>query len=261
MAKKNKSPNYPNKSPKLLIYLLFSIVLKQCQNQDNISNIQLKLQGKGVINLFSYNFEYMPNKIVINGEDLSSIESKYNFSNSENDIYDVVLIWYSYLNSTKEMFKGCSNIIEIDFSEFIADRIINMEKMFSGCSSLQYLDLSNINILNVENSENIFSECSSLKYINIKSAKLNEEIKKQIIGINSLEIIYNNEEDFFLNEFSDNENIICYEENEAINDNINENKHNCLIKSESTIKNLCRICGQNLFEFFIDDNSDIIMNQ
>ena len=151
----------------------------------------------------------MPNKIVINGEDLSSIESKYNFSNSENDIYDVVLIWYSYLNSTKEMFKGCSNIIEIDFSEFIADRIINMEKMFSGCSSLQYLDLSNINILNVENSENIFSECSSLKYINIKSAELKEEIKKQIIGINSLEIIYNNEEDFFLNEFSDNENIIC----------------------------------------------------
>ena len=48
------------------------------------------------------------------------------------------------------MFNGCSNISEIDFSNFDTMNVSNMSYMFNGCSSLTSLNLSNLNTSKVK---------------------------------------------------------------------------------------------------------------
>ena len=64
------------------------------------------------------------------------------------------------------MFNGCSNITEIDFSNFDSSEVTLMNSIFKDCSSLTSLDLSNFDISNVGCIEYIFYGCSKLEYIN-----------------------------------------------------------------------------------------------
>ena len=41
------------------------------------------------------------------------------------------------------MFKGCSDIIEIDFYNFISSNIQNIDNMFDGCTSLKSINFGN----------------------------------------------------------------------------------------------------------------------
>ena len=116
------------------------------------------------------------------------------------------------------MFKGCSNIIEIDLSNFINSDIQNIDfmlyscaslkniifrnfkapkikkigKMFYGCSSLETLDLSNFDISNVIHFHYVFDRCCSLKYLDLSNfdtslIKCNYEIIKS--GCKNLEFV------------------------------------------------------------------------
>ena len=64
------------------------------------------------------------------------------------------------------MFNGCSNITEIDFSNFDSSEVTLMNSIFKDCSSLTSLYLSNFDISNVGCIEYIFYGCSKLEYIN-----------------------------------------------------------------------------------------------
>ena len=64
------------------------------------------------------------------------------------------------------MFNGCSNITEIDFSNFDSSEVTLMNSIFKDWSSLTSLYLSNFDISNVGCIEYIFYGCSKLEYIN-----------------------------------------------------------------------------------------------
>ncbi len=69
----------------------------------------------------------------------------------------------------RDLFSGCYNLKEIDFSEFDTSKIENMNGMFSGCKSLEELDLSTFNTENVKDMTSMFSSCINLKKVNLSS--------------------------------------------------------------------------------------------
>jgi len=49
------------------------------------------------------------------------------------------------------MFRECSSLKELNFSNFNTNNVTDMSLMFSGCSSLKELNLNNFNTNNVSN--------------------------------------------------------------------------------------------------------------
>ena len=68
-----------------------------------------------------------------------------------------------------EMFRGCSNLISLNLSNFNSKNIEEISQIFEGCSKLIYLDLSNFDIKNIKDIGGIFRGCSNLQFLNIKN--------------------------------------------------------------------------------------------
>ena len=117
-------------------------------------------------------------------------EWKYIFSEEGNYLFEI--IFNNNINNMKAFFEGCSNIINLDFSNFNSsnvtdisflfsechqlkeviglnkfntDKVEMMNAMFYECEELEYLDLSNFNTKNVINMEGMFFNCKNLKEI------------------------------------------------------------------------------------------------
>ena len=170
------------------------------------------------MNILSNDYYFLPDKLSINGENKSPVQREYYFENTENNIYNISLLWN---NGTKyeasNMFKGCSNITEINFIDFNTYGITEISSMFDGCISLTHLNLSNFNTCNVQiydymfhncisltsldlsnfdvskasGFNGMFSGCSSLKYLDISNFKTAKFLYGEYIfsGCRSLEII------------------------------------------------------------------------
>ena len=66
------------------------------------------------------------------------------------------------------LFEGDSQLEKIIGFNFIkADNAISCDSMFSGCSNLKELDLSNFNTKNIESMPKMFYGCSSLKSLDV----------------------------------------------------------------------------------------------
>ena len=115
-----------------------------------------------------------------------------NLQTNENTI---IMVWNNYTaNNTRNMFRGCINIIEINLTEFNIDsKIISagmmfyncksltsvvfgkfggselrwIDQLFSYCSSLVYVDLSNFDTSGVTMMNRMFKGCTNLKSINL----------------------------------------------------------------------------------------------
>ena len=73
------------------------------------------------------------------------------------------------------MLYGCSELKEINLSNFNTNNVNDMTYMFSGCSSLKELNLSNFNTNNVTNMRSMFDGCSKQLKNQIKSEYKNIE--------------------------------------------------------------------------------------
>ena len=152
----------------MLNIVLFSQYVKCYKRKIELaySYINLKIIGNGTINIYSnfYNGD-KPDIVSINNQiNLTDIGTNYhyNFINSENDINNITLIWNTPLTSTKNLFKGCRKIIEIDLSYFDSSQVNDMSNIFDGCSNLISLNLSNFNTSSVTSMVSMFNFCSSL---------------------------------------------------------------------------------------------------
>ena len=89
------------------------------------------------------------------------------------------------------LFKDCSNIIEIDLSNFDSLQVVNMGYMFYGCSNLTFLNLSNFNTSSVTTMSNKFNGCkelTSLDLSNFDASKVNI-INSMFSGCSSLKFL------------------------------------------------------------------------
>ena len=67
------------------------------------------------------------------------------------------------------MFKSCSSLKYLNFSNFNTNKVTNMSYMFNECSSLKNLDLSSFHTLYVTDMECMFCDCISLEKLNLSN--------------------------------------------------------------------------------------------
>ncbi|MDO5527718.1 MAG: BspA family leucine-rich repeat surface protein [Prevotella sp.] len=110
--------------------------------------------------MFEESFRYAPPKRLTNWFEgftkLSSISGIENLKTSSAE-------------SMNYMFKGCSNLAELDLSSFDTSNVTEMRSMFEGCSKLESINLSNFNTSKVENMYSMFDGCSSLTELDLTS--------------------------------------------------------------------------------------------
>ena len=176
----------------ILIKLIIFSALFNISNQNLIqygySSIRLMINGTGEVKIFSSGFKYLPNEIKINSFNQSEIKSKYNLTNITNYI---TLIWHDEINDTSYMFDGCSEITEIDFSNFTTSNVVYMNYMFYGCSSLHSLNLSNFDTSNVKYMERMFYGCSSLNLLDLSNFNTSnvESMNNMFYGCSTLNLL------------------------------------------------------------------------
>ena len=152
--------------------ILINLVIKTLQSNHlnsrfiNFSKITLKINGIGTKNIFSssFNSNNYPKEVYINGNKTNTVTPS-NYLNQDNNIIE--LIWNNDINDCQCMFYSCSDIIEIDLSEFYTSQVTHMGWMFYGCSSLTSINLNNFDTSKVASMYGMFCGCSSLTSLNL----------------------------------------------------------------------------------------------
>ena len=153
-----------------LVILNVSYQLKQSMIFSFSSEITLKIEGLGMLNIFyggnSCNAGIFPrpDEIYINDNRQNDINDKYDFENPFNVIK---LVWSNTNNNCNCLFKNCSNIIEIDFSKFDFTSGLNGYQMFYNCISLTSVNLYSSGTIIIHNLVEMFSYCKSLSSIDL----------------------------------------------------------------------------------------------
>ena len=171
MKKKYKKNIKRNNIMKLIMIIAFNSIIATNNIIDyKFSNITLKVKGPGYSYIFTeyraFKKEYYPHMIYINGIETSNISYIYYFGEINNT---VKLVWWNQISNCNYMFRRCSNITEIDLSDFLTSRVTNMNNMFFNCSQLISLDLSNFDTSNVIDMQSMFKGCSKLTSLNLSS--------------------------------------------------------------------------------------------
>ena len=150
---KNSNHIIKNKIIIIIIILIKTIIQILPLNKNillefQFSNITLRIKGIGnkKQNVFSsinkFNITNYPNTVYINGKKKDTVTFNYYLNQSDNI---VELIWNNSLSDCQHMFYQCSDIIEIDLSNFDASNCKSMWSMFNGCSKLASINLINFN--------------------------------------------------------------------------------------------------------------------
>ena len=166
--------NYSNKNFfELIIIIIVNIIIKSLSEEikirklESISEIIMKINGKGYQNILNKNFLNLPDEVIINNiNQTKNARSLYNLTNETNVI---ILKWYNPISSGKEMFKYLTNISFINLSNFNTNNISDMTKMFYNCSSLTSIDFGNINTSSVTSMEELFYNCTSIQSLDLSN--------------------------------------------------------------------------------------------
>jgi surface protein len=147
-----------------IIFLLYS------------SNITIKIKKNGLHSIYNNNQtinildqEYTlkkPDFIYINGINQSIINNQYNFENKDNTIK---LSWNEPIDYCTGLFWDCSNITEIDLSEFNSSRNTQTFRMFEGCSSLTSINFANFDTSKVTFMGGMFLNCYSISSLDLSN--------------------------------------------------------------------------------------------
>ena len=112
----------------LPIYLPHKIIVRKLNSNDNY--ISLFVNGKKKLDILNKNFNVTPDKILING--VAQNETGKTVYLNDQQLYNITIIFYSQILSSREMFKDLSSIKEIDFSNFDSSMINDSSYMFRG---------------------------------------------------------------------------------------------------------------------------------
>ena len=106
--------------------------------------------------------------IIVNNKNNKYVNSINNKTISDNG-NNITLTFNNEITSCEYMFKGLSNIIEIDLSYFDFSKVRNMYSMFYGCTNLKKIKFGNIDTSCVENMSQLFFKCKNLTSIDLSN--------------------------------------------------------------------------------------------
>ena len=152
----------------IFIILSFSIIF--CEQ-----TIKIVVNGIGILSIFNskyvnYPDEILMNRTFFNESNITYIETNENYTN-------IILKWNDNINSFKNLFYNCTNITEVDISNFYSSKIITVEKMFYNCISLLSLNLNNFSLPNLNNTSHMFYSCSALISLDLSAFKNSQIVR------------------------------------------------------------------------------------
>ena len=152
----------------ILLYLIpnyevLNIRYKPIKTFSYDNEIRLKVKGIGYYPVILS--DYRPSSMKLNG---TKIGSNTNIQ-LPNYINDVRLKFSNTLSSCENMFSQCSQIIEIDLTNFISTEVGNIDYMFNGCSSLKSIKFGNFKTSGVNKMQGVFHGCTSLESLDLSS--------------------------------------------------------------------------------------------
>ena len=167
----------------LLLFLFFIQIIisneriTKMRNIQLISEITINIKGKGdqyILNNKTasfenrnYSFNYLPDKILINGINLQYKDFMvYNLEKEENNI---TMVFDNLLTECNVMFFNLSNITKIDFSKFDSSKVTGMACMFQGCNSLESINFNNFNTASLKTMHRMFGDCIKLTSMDLSS--------------------------------------------------------------------------------------------
>ena len=100
-----------------------------------------------------------------------SVKGWLEVSSSDSSKYELFVgsAGTTYLTTAYQLFKGWSNVQEINFNNIKTSKTNHMFEMFYDCTNLKSLDLSSFNTSNVTYMAYMFYGCENLTSINLKS--------------------------------------------------------------------------------------------
>ena len=164
----------------------------------NDSFITFKIKQKSTVKLFNTDNKKndcqnltLPNIIEFNGINYTNIDFNYQIKSNSDNEQEVKLIWgkNNEPKSTNCLFQLCSNIIDIDFSNFNTSQVKSMHRMFFQCSSLISLNLSNFDTSKVTHMHTVFAYCSSLKYLNLSNFDTSQVVSMESLFYNCSSLV------------------------------------------------------------------------
>ena len=180
---------------RLLIILLSLISIKVFLNSGNefilyskFNEISLKVKGNGTFPIFYPSYNFKPSSYYLNDDQEPKIITN-NKIFLPKDVNEVKLIFTNNVTSCKSMFQDCSNILEIDLTNFISSDVQSIDNMFYGCSSLKNIKFGNFQTTQIKNTVvNTFSGCSSLETLDLSSFNTSKivHMHNMFYGCNSL---------------------------------------------------------------------------
>ena len=149
--------------------------------------IKITIKEKGNHLIFNdnhnNNFE-LPTYLYIN-----NISKAVNPGYYLNETINIIkLIWEYDIYNSNELFKGCSNISEIDLSNCLSPSINGMSSMFEGCTSLTSLNIKNFDTSRVNRMDYLFYNCISLSSLNLSNFNTNGVQKMQYMFYNCISL-------------------------------------------------------------------------
>ena len=169
----------------IIISFIVELMFTSNANKKLISGesiITIKIEEKGLQQVLSSSYNGPKPMNVSFGGYNHSLYSNNDFS-FECTNNTIEIKWENNLISTENMFEGCSNITEINLTDFNASMINIVNKMFYGCSSLITLDISNFNLSKIREVEEILSEFYNLEYLNLINTSMNNYLFVDFIKI------------------------------------------------------------------------------
>lgn len=152
-----------------------SIILYVMSNA-NDGKVDLIISGKKAIGLTNgqYLFANYPNLTFISGlenvntQNITSMKAMFKGSSNLENI-DLSNFETSRVLDMSETFCDCEKLSDINFGNIDTQRVKYMPKIFEGCEGLTTLDLQVLNTKSVINMSNMFTDCSGLTSLNIEN--------------------------------------------------------------------------------------------
>ena len=130
-----------------------------------LSEIKLVIKGRGTQQILYNSFSYDPSEVIVNGNLKSTCRKSCDLENEDKN--DVIIKFYSKINTCEYMFHGLRNIIEADLSNFDSSQVISMAYMFEDCTNLKRIDFGEIDTSLVKSIYSIFKHCEELTFVDM----------------------------------------------------------------------------------------------
>jgi len=134
------------------------------EEKKKINDVKYKIDSSNLVK----NEEEIKNSLIF--IDKKKIDFKYKYTFNKGN-HEIIYIFHNLLTATNFMFYKCTDLCDIDLSNFNTKNVTNMSFMFHRCESLTSLKLANLNTEKVRNMSGMFNECEKIKELDLSSFK------------------------------------------------------------------------------------------